>query len=94
MVLCHPFIIGELACGHLKNRDEIISLLQTLPMAQTADDDEVLQFIESNQLFGTGLGLIDIHLLASSLLSRAVLWTADTKLHGAAVKLNILYRQH
>ena len=91
--MCHPFIIGELACGNLKNRKEIISLLQTLPTAQTAEDYEILQFIESKKLFGTGIGLIDVHLLVSALLSRAFLWTADIKLHKAAGRLNILYRQ-
>ena len=91
MVLCHPLIIGELACGRLKNRKEIIPLLQTLPTAQTAQDDEVLQFIESKKLFGTGIGFIDAHLLVSALLTRAFLWTADAKLHQAAAKMDILY---
>ena len=92
MVISHPFIIGELACGHLKNRKEIISLLQTLPMAQIAETNEILQFIEQNQLFGTGIGLIDVHLLASALLTGAPLWTSDNKLNRAAAKLDILYR--
>lgn len=63
-VVCHPFIVGELACGNLKNRTEILSLLQSLPMAVKAEHEEVLQFIENNQLMGKGLGYIDIHLLA------------------------------
>lgn len=92
MVLCHPFIVGELACGNLKNRKEIISLLQTLPIAVTADDEEVLQFIESGKLFGTGIGFVDAHLLASALLEKSSLWTDDAKLHRAAAKLDILYR--
>ena len=91
-VLCHPFIIGELACGHIKNRKEFISLLQTLPLAETAEEDEVLHFIESKGLFGAGIGYIDAHLLTSALLSRASLWTTDRKLHGIAAKLGVLYR--
>lgn len=93
MVLCHPFIIGELACGNLRNRKEILPLLQTLPMAQMPEDSEVLQFIESKRLFGTGIGLIDVHLLISSMLSRVMLWTADKRVHKAAAKLHILYQQ-
>ncbi len=90
-VVCHPFIIGELACGSLKNRKEILSLLKDLPQAQTAESDEILQFIENKRLFGTGLGLVDVHLLASALLTKMLLWTADKPLQTAADKLNILH---
>jgi|SRR5665647_763477 len=86
-VLCHTFIIGELACGNLKNRGEILALLQNLPMAAGAEDDEVIQFIHDHQLMGKGLGYIDIHLLMSSLLSRIPLWTLDKRLHEAAQSL-------
>ena len=55
-VMCHPFIIGELACGNLKNRNEIISLLQSLPMAPTIEFDEFLFFIDRNHLTGKGVG--------------------------------------
>ena len=57
-VVCHQFIIGELACGNLRNRTEILSLLQSLPMATQAAHEEVMQFIENNQLMGKGLGYI------------------------------------
>lgn len=73
----HPFIIGELACGNLENRDEILTLLQALPMAATADHDEVLYFIERHQLMGMGFGFVDVHLLASALLSTLPLWTDE-----------------
>ena len=89
-VVCHPFIIGELACVGLKNRKEIISLLKALPQVQTAESDEILQFIESRRLFGTGLGFVDVHLLASALLTKVLLWAADKPLQRAATKLNIL----
>jgi len=91
-VLCHPFIVGELACGNLKNRSDILSLLQTLPNARIAEEDEVLPFIEKYGLMGKGLGYIDIHLLTSSLLSRAPLWTLDKRLGAAAAVLGIRYR--
>ena len=91
-VACHPFIIGELACGGLKNRKVIISLLKALPEVQTAESDEIINFIESKRLFGTGLGFVDIHLLASALLTKVLLWTSDKPLQTAAAKLNILYK--
>jgi predicted nucleic acid-binding protein len=91
-VACHPFIIGELACGNIKNRKEIIPLLQALPQALVAENDEVLQFIEHKKLMGTGIGLIDIHLLASSLLTGLPLWTADKQLHTTASQFEITYK--
>jgi len=90
-VICHPFIIGELACGNLRNRTEILSSLQALPAAVVAKDKEVLRFIESHHLMGRGLGLIDMHLLASALLTRVPLWTADKRLRAASTELNLAY---
>ena len=91
-VACHPFIIGELACGNIKNRKEIISLLQALPQTLVAESDEILAFIEHKRLMGVGIGLIDVHLLASSLLTNLPLWTADKRLRTTASKFNILYK--
>jgi predicted nucleic acid-binding protein len=88
-VFCHPFIIGELACGNLKNRSEIIALLQTLPEAIQAEHEDVMHFIENNRLMGKGLGYIDVHLLVSALLSGVPLWTLDKKLNEMAAKLGI-----
>ena len=79
-VCIHPFIIGEIACGNLVNRNEIIILLKALPEVVIAIDEEVLQFIENRRLYGKGLGYIDIHLLASSLLNNISLWTKDKRL--------------
>jgi predicted nucleic acid-binding protein len=86
-VVSHPFIIGELACGNLKNRTEILSLLQDLPTASCADDDEVIQFIDDNGIMGKGLGYIDIHLMMSALLTGIPLWTIDKRLHEVAQSL-------
>lgn len=91
-VVCHPFIVGELACGNLKNRDEILSLLQALPIATTADDEEVLRFIENYRLMGKGLGYIDMHLLASAALSKIPLWTSDKRLHDISMKIGLDFR--
>ena len=91
-VLCHPFILGELACGGLKNRQEIIALLKALPGAITAETDEILEFTEHQKLIGVGIGLFDVHLMASALLTKALLWTTDRNLRAAATRLNILYK--
>ena len=92
-VMCHPFIIGELACGNLKNRYEIISLLQSLPMAQMIEFDEFLSFIDQNHLMGKGIGFVDVHLLASSQLSGVPLLTADKSLKSAADQLGLTFRK-
>ena len=90
-VICHPFVIGELACGTLKNRKTILSLLKALPSAVEADHAEVMDFLEKNLLMGRGLGLIDVHLIASAFLSGIPLWTLDKKLRQASSKLGIAY---
>ena len=89
-VLTHPFVIGELACGNLHNRNRILNLLGDLPASRVADDREVLFFIECNDLMGRGIGYIDAHLLASVSLSGAAgLWTVDRKLNDVAVQLGL-----
>jgi predicted nucleic acid-binding protein len=90
-VVCHSFIVGELACGNLKNRSEILSLLYALPMATHAEHGEVMQFIEDRGLMGKGLGYIDMHLLASAILSKVPLWTLDKKLNQVSLKLGLAY---
>ena len=90
-VLVHPFVIGELACGNLKNRAEILSLLGALPSAAVADHDEVMTLIEIHKLMGTGLGYVDVHLLASAILSDVPFWTEARSLAKAAEGLNRRY---
>jgi predicted nucleic acid-binding protein len=91
-VMCHPFIIGELACGNLKNRNEIISLLQSLPSAPTIEFDEFIFFIDRNHLMGKGIGFVDVHLLASAQLTGIPLWTADKRLKSAADQLELTFK--
>jgi len=90
-VMCHPYIVGELACGNLKNRREVLSLLQLLPCATMAQHEEVLRFIELHHLTGKGLGYIDVHLCASALLSGVPIWSYDKKLNEANEMLGIRY---
>jgi hypothetical protein len=90
-VLCHPFIVGELACGNLENRAEILSLLQELPIAICAEHEEVMQFVENYRLMGTGLGYLDVHLLSSAILTRIPLWTLDKKLNQISLRLGLAY---
>jgi predicted nucleic acid-binding protein len=92
-VLVHPFVVGELACGNLANRKEIVALLRSLPPSPTVDDDEVLFFIERHRLMGRGLGLVDVHLLASAAIGAASLWTTDGNLDLAARDLKIGFGQ-
>ena len=83
-VACHSMVIGELACGNLKRRKELLSLLHALPSIERVTDDEILYFIEQHRLSGRGLGLVDIHILASCAISDATLWTLDDRLQRAA----------
>lgn len=90
-VVCHPFIIGELACGNLKNRSLILSLLKSLPLATVAEHEEAMHFIENKDLMGKGLGYVDIHLLTSAALSGIPIWTLDRKLDGSSERLGLKY---
>lgn len=90
-VLMHPFVLGELACGNLQRRAEVLGYLARLPHAAVAKDEEVLDFIERHRLMGQGLGYVDVHLLAAVALSApAALWTRDKRLHGAAQALRMV----
>jgi len=86
-VLCHPLIVGELACGNLKDRAVILSFLQLLPMSIEAEHDEVLSFIEDNNLMGKGMGYVDVHLITSAVLTGVSIWTLDKKLAQTADSL-------
>jgi len=90
-VACHPFIVVELACGNLKNRAEILSLLEVLPMAAPVEHKEVMRFIEMHRLTGKGLGYVDMNLLASAMLTGIALWTLDRKLNAALPALGVAY---
>jgi predicted nucleic acid-binding protein len=87
-VWCHPFVIGELACGNIANRAEVLSLLAALPQAELAENAEVLAFVEAHRLMGRGIGWVDAHLLASARLSRQQLWTLDRRLAAVAASLD------
>ena len=89
-VLMHALIIGELACGNLASRRTTLELLHALPKADEASNGEVLTLIERGRLHGTGLGVVDVHLLASMLLSDAELWTRDQCLAKAATRLRTM----
>lgn len=91
--LMHPFVIGELACGNLRNRRELLSLWSNLPAAPVVTDAEALAFIERYRLMGVGIGYVDVHLLASTALSGAArLWTRDRRLAATATSLDLEYR--
>lgn len=83
-VICHPFVIGEIALGRLANRPEILRLLSELPSARVVRHEDALALIEARGLAGAGIGWVDVHLLASALVERAPLWTLDRRLAAVA----------
>ena len=90
-IACHPFVIGELACGNLKNRRETLTLLAALPQCDLASHKELLEFIDQRKLAGRGVGWVDINLLASTVLDNCLIWTKDKRLHSVAEKLGISF---
>ena len=91
-VLVHPFVIGEVALGGIKERAAVVSGLRLLPHPRVPFETEVLMFIEAHQLHGTGIGYVDVHvLLAARLTDGGLLWTRDRRLHAAAERLGIAW---
>lgn len=89
-VLTHPFIIGELSLGSLRQRDIILDALQGLPQSNVATHGEVMRFISENGLYGLGIGYVDAHLLAAVRLTPGVsLWTRDKRLLAAGSRLDM-----
>lgn len=88
-VLCHPFVIGELACGHLSQRGRVLQELARLPQSPVASHDEAMAFTERHALAGRGIGWVDVHLLAAVVLARARLWTRDKRLASVGGTLGL-----
>ena len=92
-VLAHPMVIAELALGHMRNREEVLSLLGGLPVTPVATEEEVLLFVERHRLMGRGIGYVDAHLLAAATLAGHMpLWTSDLRLVNVAAGLNLAYQ--
>jgi predicted nucleic acid-binding protein len=91
-VLMHPFIVGEIACGSLADRQTVLELMQDLPSAVVAEFDEVLSFVEHHRMSGKGIGYVDVHLLSAVALTKgATLWTRDKRLRTAAQALGCAF---
>lgn len=88
-VLCHAFVVGELACGNLRRRAEVLALLGALPQIPAMVSEDVIRFVDAHRLMGRGLGWVDVHLLASAYASRERLWTRDRRLREAAQRLGV-----
>lgn len=92
LVLCHPFVIGELACSELKNRARILGALGLLSSAPVASHVEALAFVDRHRLVGLGIGWVDVHLLAATALAgSASLWTREKQLARTAESLGFAY---
>jgi len=91
LVACHPFIIGEIACGGIKKRYEIITLLNDLPSTDVLDHSDIMEFIENRKIMNKGIGYIDVHLLGSALVSDTPIWTFDKALSKIAFQLSVGY---
>jgi len=92
-VLTHPFVIGEVAMGRMRQRELILADMRGLPHAVSAMDEEVLDFVQENSLFGLGIGYVDAHLLAATRLTLGTaLWTRDKRLDAAAQRLSLAAR--
>ena len=89
LIMVHPFVCGELACGNLKSRATALSDILALPSATLATNAEVLAFVQDRKLWGQGLGGIDVHLLASALISNCRLWALDRRLAQVADELGL-----
>jgi predicted nucleic acid-binding protein len=87
LIMTHSFVIGELACGNMRQRAEFLTWIKALPPVLQAADDEVLQLIERHRLWGRGHGWIDAHLVASALLTRCKFWTLDRSLADTWTKI-------
>ena len=93
IVITHPFVVGEIACGSLHDRASILELLQDLPAAAVAESDEVLRFIDRHVLHGQGIGYVDVHLLASVALTEGTrIWTRDKRLRLVAEMIGCAYQ--
>ena len=90
-MVCHPFVIGEIACGSLARRNAILELLHALPRTGQAEHEEILAFIEDRQLHGRGIGLIDAHILWASVNEAHAVWTRDARLRRIAVRLGVAF---
>ena len=91
-VACHPFVIGEVALGHLRRRAEVIALMSELPRVPVADHPEVMAFIEANRLMATGIGWVDAHLLCAASRAGIVIWSGDRRLRRHASQLGLAFR--
>ena len=93
-ILIHPMVIGELACGNMRDRADMMRLFRRLPKILAASHDEVLFLIEYHQMMGRGIGFIDAHLLASTAMTPSTrLWTNDRRLMVLSSELGVAYRQ-
>jgi predicted nucleic acid-binding protein len=95
MVVCHPYVVAEVACGTPPSRKIIISMLSELESTPVATQQELLAMLDARQLYGRGCGFVDVGLLASALLlGNVLIWTLDKRFELMAGELSMAYRPH
>lgn len=94
LALSHAMVIGEIACGTPPApRAQTLDDLGLLPLSQQAGVRETIGFIEREGLYGTGCGLVDLVLLASTLMTPgAKLWSLDRRLDALAQRFGVAFR--
>lgn len=92
-VMVHPMVLGELACGTPPNRARTLIDLDNLQYSRQATLKETLDFVESEKLYGSGCGLVDMLLLASAMMTpQTELWTLDKRLSAIAERFGVMHR--
>jgi predicted nucleic acid-binding protein len=94
LVLTHPWVVGEIALGTLRRRQEVLGLLSALPQAPVAEPTEILVLVEGERLMGRGIGYVDVQLLAAAKLASSRLWTRDRRLAAAAEALGFAFQEN
>jgi predicted nucleic acid-binding protein len=90
-VVTHPFVIEELACGHLPDREEFLTQIHSLPRVPVATHEEALDLISNRKLYGTGLGSVDVHIIASAMLGGARIWSRDKAMVRESRRLRVSF---
>ena len=88
----HDLVYGELLIGDPGGRKNLLAAYERIHHAASIPHHEVVAFVRHRNLHGRGVGWIDVHLLASALVGRLQLWTADARFSAIANELGVAYQ--